>query len=66
MSGFREFKPRYFLPVCVETQAGFIGGPPAYKEVDAATAATAGPIIIESGHVGREPAAGTDTDDSPQ
>ena len=66
MSGFRESEPRYFLPVCVETQAGFLGGPAGYKEVDAATAATAGSIIIESGHVGREPAAGTDRDDSPQ
>jgi hypothetical protein len=38
--------PRYFVPVCVLTQHGFIGGPSGYKEVSA-NRVPEGPIIIE-------------------
>ena len=33
MNNTHEGPPRYFLPVCVLTSAGFIGGPSGYQEV---------------------------------
>ena len=29
----REGPPRYFLPICVQTSLGFVGGPSGYQEV---------------------------------
>ena len=30
---FHEGPPRYFLPICVQTPMGFLGGPSGYQEV---------------------------------
>lgn len=38
--------PRYFVPVCVLTPWGFIGGPNGYTEVPAEDVPD-GPIVIE-------------------
>ena len=38
--------PRYFVPVCVRTPIGFVGGPSGYIEVPEAER-DRGPIIVE-------------------
>ena len=37
---------RYFVPVCVLTRFGFVGGPSGYREVPA-DKVPSGPIIVE-------------------
>ena len=41
-----EGPPRYYLPVCVETPLGFIGGPSGYMEVGK-DERDRGPVIVE-------------------
>ena len=45
--------PRYFVPVCVRTPGGFVGGPSGYAEVPADRVPD-GPIIVEH-EPGRSP-----------
>lgn len=42
---FREGPPRYFVPVCILTPFGFIGGPSGYKEFPA-DEVPVGPIVL--------------------
>jgi len=42
-----EGPPRYFLPVCVLTPLGFVGGPAGYQEVSEDQATGRGPIIVK-------------------
>ncbi len=44
MVAIREGPPRYFCPICVRTQIGFVGGPSGYLEVTEAEK-DRGPII---------------------
>jgi len=46
MTTTHEGPPRYFLPVCVLTPVGFVGGPSGYQEVTEGEAGR-GPIIVE-------------------
>ncbi len=42
--------PRYYCPVCVRRECGFIGGPSAYREVPEKDK-NRGPIIVEGKNV---------------
>lgn len=39
--------PRYFVPVCIRRECGYLGGPSGYEEVTAEEA-DRGPIIIKA------------------
>jgi len=41
-----EGPPRYYLPICVKTPLGFMGGPSGYVEVGA-DERDRGPVIVE-------------------
>ena len=43
----REGPPRYFLPVCVCTPLGFIGGPSGYQEVGE-DEQERGPVLVDA------------------
>jgi len=45
---------RYFVPVCVRTPLGFVGGPSGYHEVTEAEARDAGPIVVKAAEAAEE------------
>jgi len=42
-----EGPPRYYLPVCVLTPVGFVGGPSGYQEVGE-NEKERGPVIVDA------------------
>jgi len=42
-----EGPPRYFLPVCVRTALGFVGGPSGYQEVGE-DEQERGPVLVDA------------------
>ena len=42
-----EGPPRYYLPICIRTPLGFLGGPSGYMEVDE-DERDRGPVIVET------------------